>query len=180
MLLIGQRAAVQLKIQFAVIHGQVAAARLQLLHKAAHGIIRNFGAALQIGETARCLDHLKLRPAAAISITEGDEAPVGSLFVAHAVTVADAVHALKEAGRVGPCVDYKKVREHLRAVDARPLKGVVGKIVCVIPGQLCRKEIFHAEPAHDLWDGGGIAEGVREPEGVGQVSETALRVELSP
>ena len=98
------------------------------MHKAAHGIIRNFGAALQIGETARCLDHLKLRPAAAISITEGDEAPVGSLFVAHAVTVADAVHALKEAGRVGP---HSTVRQGLVSMTGTFIDTI---IVCTLTG----------------------------------------------
>ena len=74
--------------------------------------------------------------------------------------------------------------QNLRTVDAAPAEGVVGHLVKLVPGQLGGHEVFDAAFLHDLGQGSGIAEHVRQPEDAvfhaEFVPEEALAVEELP
>ena len=54
--------------------------------------------------------------------------------------------------------------EDLGAVDAPPDDGVVGHLVDLVPGQLGGHEVVDAALLHDLGQGAGVAEHVRQPQ----------------
>lgn len=151
-------------IQLTVIHGQGGGGGFQLLHKGIGGGIFDLGAALQILQPSGGFDHLKLRSAAAIAIAKGHQPLRERLLAGNVVLVANALNAFQQPSRVGPGIDHKKVRYHAGTVDAFPDKGFIGEAVGIVPGELGGQKSGHTKTLHNLWQGGAVAKGIRQPE----------------
>ena len=67
------------------------------------------------------------------------------------------------------------MRDDRAAVDAPPLKGVVGQHVLIVPADLCRDEGVDLALLEDLRQSGGIAEHVRQPQICAFVAELLLK-----
>ena len=101
------------------------------------------------------------RPAPAVSPAKGVQA--GS----KAILLDPLVPALDHTGRFGlAVVIVVKVRQHFRAVNAFPNKGVIGegRAAVIGPEDFLRREEPDIAAAHDLRQGAGVAEYIRQPE----------------
>ena len=110
----------------------------------------------------------------------GKQLPVGDVFLPDGVGALGVVHQLIEGLGVGAQVGLVQVSQDLGAVYAPPEKGVVGELVGIVPGHFGGQKVLDAAALHDLGNGRGVAEGVRQPEGVGQVAEVLFGEALAP
>ena len=55
------------------------------------------------------------------------------------------------------------MRENLRAVNPLPPKRIIGKLIVLVPADLCRHKVFHTRFFHDLGHRSRIAEHIRQP-----------------
>ena len=179
--LVGQRAAMVLQVKLAAVHGRIGHGGVQLFHEVAHAHELRPGHAFHVGQAAGHLDLLKLRAAAAVAKAVADHLHLAQALVLD--HVAPAVFRIHEVGQglgAGEVMGLGEVGEHLRAVQARPGEGIVGEVRGVVPGHLGGDEVVHAALLHDLGDGGGVAEGIRQPEGVGGIAEVLAGEALAP
>ena len=188
----GERAAVVLEIELAlpgVEPGVVLHARFQFAEILAGELLAHLRYALDAALHALGhFQHLAGGAAAAVAVAKGHQDVVVDLLVLIALPAAhDGVRV--QAAVVGgekvllhvlPHVNGgDEVREHLAAVDAAPDEGVVGDLVDLVPGQLGGHEIVDAAALHDLRQGAGIAEHVRQPEDAAVYAELILEKALA-
>lgn len=80
-------------------------------------------------------------------------------------------------GAVGDIsVGGREMGENFAAVDALPVKGVVGDFVDRIPAHFLGEERFDVEFAEYLGEGGGVAEYIGEPHVDGAGAEVLTEV----
>ena len=117
--------------------------------------------ALQVPLPPEELQMVTRGPAAAIAPAEGHQAR-GDAVLLHAV-----VPAVGQVRRHGlAVVVIVEMAEHAAAVDPLPPERVVGEHLAaiVVPEDFLRREMADAAALHDLRQGAGIAEHIREPE----------------
>ena len=122
--------------------------------------------------TTAGFQHFTGRAAAAVTVTISDENIVIHFFVLitlpaahdgvgvqHAVISSEELlHALADAQR------RNEVRQNAASVNAFPHHGVIGNLVELVPGKLCRHEVINAALFHNLGQRTGITEYVRQPQ----------------
>ena len=153
----------QLEIQLVVIDGQIILLRFQLLAEIADRHALDLGHAFHIGRAQGGLDHPGRRAAAAVAEAVGKQPQVRRLLFGQIADAGGAVSHVRN--QVHPV----EVRDDVGSVDAPPDEGVGGELVAVVPAHLGGVEVLDAALLHDLRDRPVVAEGVREPEGVGAV-----------
>ncbi len=124
--------------------------------------------ALQVLQAAGPFHDLAGGAASAVAPAEGGQGAGGAALLG---IVADGPGQLRaaETGVVG--VDGREVGEDAGAVDAFPPEGVVGEGVGLVPGDLLGEEPLVAGEPGQLRVGGGVAEGVRQPDPLGLDAE---------
>ena len=68
---------------------------------------------------------------------------------------------------------------YLAAVQTDPVECRVREVVDVVPAQLLRKEACHAGETADLWQLAGVAESIRQPEGVAALAKMRFEEPLA-
>ncbi len=174
LVLVGERAAVQLEIHLARIQRRLGHFPLERVHEVADRGVRRTRASRQILYPPRRLQHLEFGSAAAVAFAIRHEPATGRGFG------ANARRRPGEIGGIGTTAERIEMGQHPRAVQPLPVKRVIGEAVGVVPAHFGCEEVFHTAALHDLWNGGAVAEGVREQKTVGGVAEPALRVTLPP
>ena len=94
--------------------------------------------------------------------------------------IENYIYAFQKLLCIRPDVGTIRMGKHPRTVNSLPIKCIIRKLVRIAPCHLCRQEIIHAAALHDLRQGCAVAEGIRQPEAVGTISESAHRIALSP
>ena len=169
----GQRAAVELEIQFAVEDRIALALLVQPVHERRDRLRTLLRQAGQIDRALHVLEHSVGRAAAAVAEAVGHKAAVrGGL-------VNDLIDRRRHRLRIGDGLHGVEVGQHLAAVQTAPAERVGGHLVHVVPADLGGQEVFHVRFAHDLRNGGVVAERVGQPEAVGGVAEAAAGVALT-
>ena len=180
--LIGERAAVQLKIQLARIGIGLKGIAFKLFHRLADKLVLGLRAAVEVGAASCRLEHLKLRSAAAVSVAVGDNAGIGHapVFYAGMFILGCARDIGQKVLCVGPDVGAVEVGEHLRAVYALPIECIERENVCVVPVDFSSQEIIDAAAFHYLRYGRAVAEGIGQPEAIRGEIKILSRESLTP
>ena len=172
-----QRAAVQFKIQFSRINAGFIQVCFQTAHEITNSLVTAAWYTVQIRDTARHLNFFKLGTAAAISLAVGEQTHRCHPFFADRII---AVRDLMQRFRTRTDVCAVHVCQHLCAIHTLPPKAGIRKYGCIAPRDLGGQKIIYAAALHNLRNGKGITEGVRQPEAVGGISEIFLCKLLSP
>src|SRR5574338_1492758 len=93
--------------------------------------------------------------------------------------VADAAQEFTHRSKAVVIVGGREVRQHLTAVQAFPEERGSVRLVELIPRQFLRQEEAHARAAHDLGQGGRVAERIRQPEFFGSDAKFLLKEALT-
>ena len=150
---------------------------LQLLHKPGHGLVTAAGRAVQVAQTAGHFQHFKLRAAAAVAAAKGEQAHRrNALFHNGVRAIGDVVQRFRRGADVGAV----EVRKHLCSIHALPVERGVGEAGGIVPGHFGGQEIIHAAALHNLGNGKGVTEGIRQPEAVGGIVEILAGKALAP
>ena len=183
----GQRAAVIFEIELAHPGGEALGLLEEALAQAgeerAHLVVDDFGAAGDAAlHAADIFQHAAGRATAAIAVAVNEEQLIERALLAEALVGAEHV-AGDQVGAVGGVdavvfvfLGGEEVGGHLGAIDALPVEHFVGHAVGVVPAELVGDE--HVEPGerHQLRQGGGIAEGIGQPDDARRDAELLLVV----
>ena len=131
-MLIGQRAPVQLQIQLPAIDGGFHQTLLQLLHETAHCGMGGSGHPLQILKALCHFDHAEFGTSASVPEAVGDQPHSGNRALLNGIA-AFFQQVLLKGSRIRPHMRAVEMHQNLRAVDALPIKGVIGKYIGIIP-----------------------------------------------
>ena len=166
----------QFQVHLAAPDGRVRILRRGRLEEGLRTVDPNRRRALQRPGPVGRGQHLPGGSAAAVAVPERDEGRVGRTllpvlpFGPREVTRGE-VAVVRVHGR--------EVSEHLGAVDPLPPKRVVRHLVGLVPGDLLGQEVLRTGGPDDLRQGGGVAEGVRQPDLLGVDPEPVEEVPLA-
>ena len=152
--LAGERAPVLLQVQLAGPHRERRRVGFDGGEEGRRRLEGDGGNAVERTDPLGRLEHLPGGAAAAVAVAEGVDR---ALLPGAAEDLPDRHVAVVGVGR-------REVGPHAGAVDALPPERVVGKAVGVVPGELLGDEPVDAGGGHDLGQGGGVAEGVGQPQ----------------
>lgn len=158
----------QFQVQLSGPDGRVGVLRVGLLEEGVGPFDLHARRALQVPLAPRPRQVLPGGAATAVTPAEGHQ---GTRAASLLPVVAGGVGQLGAAEVAVVGVDGREVREDARAVDALPPEGVVGERVDLRPGDLLGQEPGGAGELDDLRQGGGVAEGVGQPDVAGLDSE---------
>ncbi|MDQ0727986.1 hypothetical protein QFZ21_002986 [Microbacterium sp. W4I20] len=174
--LAGQGSAVQFEVELADPDGGVRQLGLGGVEEDVRMLPHDLRAALEVREALRLACHLAGRAAAPVTPAHGCDRPGAEPVLLELTRGLRDLHAaqLRVVG-----VHRREVREHLRAVDALPLEGVVREHVLLVPRDLLREEPLETGTAHQLRQSRGIAEAVGQPDALRADAELALEEPLA-
>ena len=162
---------VKLEIKLAEVGGQFLTA--DALHEVGNGGVLNLNLFRGFLGEESTGNHLVCRSATAIAKAVSHE--IG-------IALTNVSHVLKSCSNgllVYPCVNSVEVNGDFAAVNSLPHEGLIGEGICVVPAELCCKEILNSTALHDLRKSGRIAEGIGKPECVGFVAELVTEISLT-